>query len=68
MDETPYFGVIKMVLSQKTEEGRPVSILYKYSYLFFTKMLVHILLPVFFMLTLLWNLLRHNQVLSLIHI
>ena len=40
---------------------KPPSLLNKHSYFFFTKMMVHILLPVFFLVSFVWNAVRAHQ-------
>ncbi len=66
MDETPCIENIKAFL--RPRDDRPPSILYKYSHLFFTQMLVHVLLPIFVVVTMLWNLFRKMRSFSLYNV
>ena len=63
LDETPYLGVLRRVLHRE-EHPEPL-LLTKYSNLFFTRALVHLLLPCFFVLALVLNLARHESGLNL---
>ncbi len=59
MEETPYLRLVRKVLGP--QDPKPPSIFHKHAYLFFTQMLIHILLPTFFTFSLLWKLLTQQS-------
>ena len=63
MDETPYFAVLRKVL-HRDEHPEPLLVT-KISNLFFTRALVHILLPCFFVLAFVLNFARHESGLNI---
>ena len=66
MDETPYFEVLRKVLNREEHlAGCEPLLLTKISNLFFTRALVHLLLPTSFALAFVVNFVRHESELNL---
>ena len=57
----PLFHFIQVLNRTDASAAKPPSLLNKHSYYFFTKMMVHILLPVFLVAALVWNAVRTHQ-------
>lgn len=56
LEETPFLKVVCPVLDkEKSLKNKPSSLLSKYRQLFFSQLLVHMFMPAFFVLTVIWN-------------
>eukprot|EP00095_Tigriopus_kingsejongensis_P007584 maker-scaffold506_size152672-snap-gene-0.29 protein:Tk07584 transcript:maker-scaffold506_size152672-snap-gene-0.29-mRNA-1 annotation:"Uncharacterized protein KIAA0195" len=60
MDETPYLSMLELVLRRKERVHK--SVLNKHTYLLFVQILSHCLFPLALALSLVWSLIRQNQV------